>query len=143
MIDGPEFPAEKLRKYPHMFALDIAIWERFLDAHASLFTGFDYDVKVGSGTEPVPGLGAEYERMQSILSKYRVDALGYRSNAHVIIEVKPEAGTIAIGQIETYTRLYKRDFNPSLPIIGAIVTNRELPDMRYLTEAKGIEYYIV
>lgn len=139
----PEFPAEKLRKYPHMFPLDIAIWERFIAAHASAFSGFDYDVKVGSGTEPVPGLGPEYRRMQEILSKYRIDVVGHKPNAIYIIEVKPEAGTIAIGQIETYTRLYARDFAPSLPIIGAIVTDRELPDMRFLTSEKQVEYFIV
>lgn len=143
MANVPEFPAEKLRKYPHMFALDIAIWERFLDAYAGDFDGFDYDIKVGSGTESPPSFGPEYVRMQQILSKYRIDVVGYKPNAIYIIETKPEAGTIAIGQIETYTRLYERDFKPQLPIIGMIVTNRELPDMRYLTAQKNIEYYIV
>ena len=138
-----QFPAEKLFRYPHMFALDIAIWERFLDAYAGDFTGFDYDVKVGSGTEPVPDLGPEYVRMQGILSKYRIDVVGYKPGAIYIIETKPEAGTIAIGQIETYTRLYARDFKPSEQVIGCIVTDRELPDMRYLTTQKNVEYYIV
>jgi len=143
MTNEPQFPSEKLRKYPHMFPLDIAIWERFIDAHAGDFSGFDYDVKVGSGTEPVPDLGAEYVRMQQILSKYRIDVVGYKPNAIYIIEVKPEAGTIAIGQIEAYTRLYQRDYAPSLTLVGAIITDRELPDMRYLTAEKKIDYYIV
>jgi hypothetical protein len=143
MKNGPEFPAEKLIKYPHMFPLDIVIWERFLDTYSGDFSGFTYDVKVGSGTKPIKGLGSNYERMQQILSKYRVDVVGYKPNAIYIIETKPEAGTIAIGQIEAYTRLYLRDFKPQLPIIGMIVTDRELPDMRYLTSQKKIEYYIV
>jgi len=143
MTNGPTFPAEKLFRYPHMFPLDIAIWERFIISHGSDFSGFDYDVKVGSGTKPVAGLGDSYIRMQNILSKYRVDVIGHKSDAIYIIEVKPEAGTIAIGQIEAYTRLYKRDIKPTLPLIGCIVTNRELPDMRFLTEAKRIQYYIV
>jgi len=143
MTNGPNFPAEKLAKYPHMFALDIAIWERFLARYAADFTGFDYDIKVGSGTEPVEGLGDEYRRMQEVLSKYRIDVVGHKPDSITIIETKPDAGTIAIGQVETYTRLYQRDVNPGVPIIGAIVTNRELPDMRFLTQEKGFEYYIV
>ena len=139
----PQFPAEKLRKYPHMFPLDIAIWERFIARYAADFSGFDYDIKVGTGTEPVPGLGPEYRRMQEILSKYRIDVVGHKSNALYIIEVKPEAGTIAVGQIETYTRLYARDYAPSVPIVGAIVTDRELPDMRFITSEKNVEYFIV
>lgn len=143
MTNGPAFPNTKLFKYPHMFPLDIAIWERFVDRFGSDFLGFTYDVKVGSGTEPAEGVGDNYRRMQAILSKYRIDVVGFKSDAIWIIETKPEAGTVAIGQIEAYTRLYKRDFNPELPITGAIITDRELPDMRYLTNEKGIEYYVV
>jgi hypothetical protein len=143
MTDGPTYPNTKLNKYPHMFPLDIPIWERFLDQSGADFLGFDYDVKVGSGTEPVEGLGVIYARMQSILSKYRIDVVGYKSGAIWIIETKPEAGTVAIGQIEAYTRLYTRDMSPKLPVVGCIITNRALPDMEYLTKEKGIEYYVV
>lgn len=139
----PEFPAEALYKYPHMFPLDIAIWERFLASFASDYSGFSYDVKVGSGT-PVPaGTPDNYARMQEILSKYRIDAVGFRSDGIDIIEVKPEAGTIAIGQVVTYVDLYKRDLEPSLPVRGVIVTDRELPDMKYLTSKVGFGYYII
>jgi hypothetical protein len=139
----PRFKPEKLFRYPHMFPLDIAIWERFIDAHGADFLGFDYDVKVGTGTTPPEGVGHNYARMQTILSKYRIDCVGYTNDAIYIIEVKPEAGTVAIGQIEAYTRLYKRDFQPKLKVIGAIVTDRILPDMEYLTQAKDILLYIV
>lgn len=143
MTDGPEYPPDKLEKYPHMFPLDIPIWERFIDSFSADFLGFDYDVKVGSGTKPVAGLGDKYKRMQAILSKYRIDVVGHKADAIWIIETKPDAGTIAIGQVELYTGLYERDFKPTLPVIGAIVTNRELPDIREFSETKGYEYIIV
>lgn len=143
MANQPKYKPELLRKYPHMFPLDIAIWERFIVEHGADFLGFDYDVKVGSGTTPPIGTGDNYARMQAILSKYRIDCVGYTPNAIYIIEVKPEAGTVAIGQIETYTRLYKRDLNPDKKIIGCIVTDRILPDMEFLTSQKDIAYYIV
>lgn len=143
MAQQPRFGNEKLFRYPHMFPLDIAIWERFLDLHGSEFAGFDYDVKVGSGTEPPAGTGDNYARMQAILSKYRIDVVGHKPGEIWIIEVKPEAGTVAIGQIEAYTRLFKRDYNPSEKITGCIVTDRALPDMEHLTKEMGVEYYIV
>ena len=139
----PQFPATLLRSYPHMFPLDIAIWERFLSAYPDLYNGFDYDVKVGSGTEAAEGTPENYVRMQQILSKYRIDAVGYRSQGIDIIEVKPEAGTVAIGQIVAYVSLYQRDLSPTLPLRGVIVTDRELPDMKHLTAQQGIGYYIV
>lgn len=139
----PDYPPARLLKYPHMFALDIEIWERWIDKFADDFDGFDYDVKVGSGTKPVPGLGQPYERMQEILSKYRIDVVGYKGGSIYIIEVKPDAGTVALGQLETYIPLYKRDFKPSVPVIGAIVTNRTLPDMDELMNGKGHKYWII
>ncbi len=143
MQNGSIFPATKLFKYPHMFPLDIAIWERFLDSHGADFLGFDYDVKVGSGTTPIEGLGDKYARMQSILSKFRIDVVGFKRNSIYIIETKPNASASAIGQVDTYTKLYTRDFTPTIPVIGCIVTDNQLPDMDYLTKEKGIEYYVV
>lgn len=143
MATEPRFKPDKLFRYPHMFPLDIIIWERFIDSPGNDFSGFDYDVKVGSGTPAPIGTGDNYARMQAILSKYRIDVVGHKGDSIWIIEVKPEAGTVAIGQIEAYTRLYQRDFNPSQKLVGCIVTDRELPDMKYLTDSKGIEYYIV
>ncbi len=136
------FP-ELIKRYPHMFPLDIEIWERFLSHYSDDYSGFSYDVKVGTGVPVREGTPENYARMQEILSKYRIDAIGTRSSGIDIIEVKPEAGTIAIGQVVTYTSLYRRDLSPTLPIRGVIVTNRELPDMRYLTDSFGFGYYIV
>lgn len=126
-----------------MFPNDIEIWERFLDKYGQEYTGFDYDIKVGSGTPISEDLPENYARMQDILSKYRIDCIGHRDSSLEIIEVKPEASTVALGQVVTYIELYKRDFKPTLPVIGVIVTDRELPDIRHLTEQLGFGYYIV
>lgn len=143
MTNGGQFPATQLHKYPHFFPLDIPIWERFLNSVGNDFLSFDYDVKVGSGTEPAEGVGDSYARMQRILSRYRIDAVGHRSGSICIIEVKPEAGTIAVGQTELYRELYLRDYTPSLPVTRAIITDRELPDMRYYCDLKGVELHVV
>lgn len=140
---NPDFPPTRLLKYPHMFALDIEIWERWLDRYADDFDGFDYDTKVGSGTDPLPSLRPEYARMQRILSKYRIDAIGYKDGDIYIIEVKPDAGTTALGQLETYIPLYKKEYNPTGAVIGAIATNRYLPDMAELMAIKNHILYIV
>ena len=139
----PKFAPIKLFKYPHMFPLDIAIWERFLEIYGENYNGFDYDVKVGTGSIPEADTPENYARMEQVLSKYRIDAIGHKSERLEIIEVKPEASTVAIGQIITYVELYNRDFQPSTPLMGVIITDREVGDMRYLTAKYGIDYYIV
>ena len=139
----PEFDPVKLRKYPHMFVHDIAIWERFLEEHGEDFSGFSYDIKVGTPAPPRPDETPPYKKDREILSKYRIDVVGFKSTQIEIIEVKPEASTVALGQIIAYVDLYRRDFNPTVQIIGAIVTDHYLPDVEYLTKLHGINYYVV
>lgn len=126
-----------------MFALDIDIWERFLDLYADNYLGFDYDIKVGTGA-PIPeGTPDNYARMQTVLSKYRIDCVGYTDTEIHIIEVKPEAGTIAIGQIDLYVPLYRREFSPDRKVVGVIVTDRELPDIKWRVAQKNAKIFIV
>ncbi len=139
----PFYDPKKLHRYPHMFPGDIAIWERFLEKHAEEYTGFSYDIKVGKGAKLPSSTPEEYARMADILSKYRIDVVGFKPGLIEIIEVKPEASTVAIGQVMSYVELYKRDFKPTLPVIGAIVTDRFIPDINYLTKLNNINYYIV
>lgn len=139
----PKFPPDKLFRYPHMFPRDIPIWDRFLDKYAELYVGFDYDIKVGTGVIVPDEWEDNYKRMAEVLSKYRVDVVGHKSGRLEIIEVKPEASTVAIGQVITYIELYKRDFSPSAAVIGVIVTDREVGDMRELTDRLGFEYYVI
>ena len=139
----PKFSNEKLFRYPHMFPLDIEIWERFLDKFSKDYLGFDYDIKVGTGAPVEPDTPDNYARMIETLSKYRIDAVGHLPGRLEIIEVKPEASTVAIGQIVTYIELYKRDFSPALPIRGVIVTDRKVGDMSYLTLKYDIGYIVI
>ena len=133
----------KQAKYPHMFPHDISIWERFLDTNGAEYILFDYDIKVGTGVPAEPSLPENYIHMQDTLSKLRIDCVGFRASSIDIIEVKPNASISAIGQLMSYVELYKRDFQPSAPVRGVLVTDRELPDIKHLTEAHGFGYYIV
>lgn len=136
-------PPTRQPRYPHMFPNDIGIWERFIDKHGSEFLGFLYDVKVGSGTEPVSDLQEPYSSMQATLSKYRVDVIGIKAGRFEVIEVKPSAGTSAIGQVISYLKLFVKDYQPNAKVIGAIVTDFERPDMRELCMEHGLKYYIL
>lgn len=138
-----EYPPAKLRRYPHMFPGDIALWERFLVKFGNQYLGFTYDVKVGAGVAVADDFTREYAFMVESLSKYRIDVVGRRRDVIEIIEVKPEARSSAIGQALTYLELYTRDMKPTAATRAAIVTDRELPDMRELTSKLNINYYIV
>jgi len=135
----PDFPPILLRKYPHMFPRDIVIWERFLLKHASKFTGFDYDIKVGSVPVFPDGFDSGIYKAGEVLWKKRIDAVGYKANEIIIIEVKPNAGASAIGQILGYIQLYRNEIKPAQKIIGMIVTDFPDIDLRKIAENNQIE----
>lgn len=143
MPPGGALPATKLARYPHMFPLDIAIWERFLDEKASEYEGFYYDWKVGTGSKPSDSMTPAFQKMVRDLSRYRIDAIGIIPGGVEVMEVKPNASISAIGQIQSYVTLLQEEHPELGVIVGALVTDREMPDVRRLTAAQGLNYYIV
>jgi len=139
----PDYPPELLRKYPHMFPLDIILWERFLKIHASEFLGFDYDIKVGSVPKFSDGLDLSVYKAGDILWKKRIDAVGHKANEIFIIEVKPHAGSSAIGQVMGYIQLYTDEIKPAFKVTGMIVTDRPDLDLDRIAAVQNIKVEIV
>lgn len=138
-----KFPPEKLAKYPHMFPADIEIWERFLERYGQYYKAFAYDVKVGVGRKPLPHWEPEIQRMYLTLTKKRIDAVGFQNEFVDIIEVKPNAGPSAVGQVITYKLLFEREYSTTKEVRAMIVTDREVPDMNELAGRLGFIYVIV
>lgn len=137
------FPPEKLKKYPHLMVSDIRIWERFLDLVDHKFESFEYDVHVGEGVKIEDSWEPEVKRMALALSEKRIDVVGWRNGVPTIIEVKPAASMSAIGQVLSYRRLFVRRFKePTIPLL-MIVTDREVPDTKFLCGVFGIKLVVV
>ena len=139
----PEFPPEKLAKYPHMAPEDLDIWERFLEKYAQHFFGFSYDVKVGTPVETSPDWPENIKAMAETLTKKRIDAVGYTAANIWIFEVKPRAGASAIGQVNSYVPLFVNEFRPERTVLGAIVTDNEERDMVNLCNFHNIRLIVV
>lgn len=135
-------PPTKLAKYPHMFTKDIEIWERYLEHHAKDYIGFMYDLKVGDGTEPMGHVKEPYVGMQAMLSKYRIDVVGIKTNTLEIIEVKPMAGTGAIGQAMSYYSLFVKEYHPIIHTVAFLLTDYERPNVRELANHFQMRYHI-
>lgn len=138
-----QYPVEKLHKYPHLMPEDIAIWERFLEVNSGIYEFVKYDVHVGVGLRDTSGLTAELKFAAVSLLEKRIDVVGYKGDRVDIIEVKPDAGISAIGQVLVYSILYKKDFSPKGRIRKVIVTDHLWPDNEYLFKRLGIDWYIV
>lgn len=129
--------------YPHMAVADTAIWRRYVEKYPNAFAEAAYDVAIGAGAEfdtvvnPITGGDAKrlYQR--------RIDVVLRDGGGVILVEVKPRATTAAIGQLDGYAKLWRRDF-PNLPITQlVIVTDSLAPEMEFLAHDAGIEIMVV
>lgn len=125
------FPFQKLAKYPHMKPEDILVWERFLHLMPSFFDTVDYDVAVGKGAPQNPEHPEAIQADGKILTQKKIDVVGYAGDRTYVVEVGPIADMRKLGQILTYTRLFKATYpevpNP-IPMVLCGAIERELED---------------
>lgn len=130
-------------KYKHMFGIDLELWERFLRRHGKYYSRFDYDVRVGRGIVLPAGYPPNIAGMAKALTQKRIDAVGYHNEEVWLIEIKPDAGLSALGQLLAYKLLYTRDVGVPKRLYLAVVTDILNPDERYLFDKNEVRYYIV
>ena len=117
---------------------DKAIWERFIQKNPGYFDEVEFDVHVGSkpdfDTNVVPGsqsdVGNIYQR--------KIDVVGYSAGNIYIVELKPLAGSSALGQVKSYEILYRRDFKPEAKTICVVITDFIGTDMEELADSMGV-----
>ena len=130
-------------KYLHMMPVEVPLWERFLSEHQEYFDSFSYDVHVGEGIPANPLWPENIKAMAKYVTQKRIDAVGYRKGEVWIIEVKPDAGLSAIGQLLSYKELYIKKHGELKKIYLACVTDNITPDEIYLFKKFNIRYYVV
>jgi hypothetical protein len=143
MQDTTQYPPISQDKYPHMFPLDKAVWERFIAKYGPMYLGFQYDVTCGITSSEYGKLADPYKKDATILSKLRIDAVGEAPSTMDIIEVKPKGNMAAIGQLLTYKQHYTNDYKPVKPVRMVLVCENIDPNIIQLAEDNGIVYIVV
>lgn len=137
-------PAQRLVdlriKYPGMAPREAIIFRQWLEQRGAEYDHFDYNVRIGTGTDP----GAKYPdsiRREYILNtQKRIDAVGWQGAQPTIIEVKDRATGSCMSQLLTYKALWPTTFpNTPQPIL-LLVTNRVSADMPFVLVANGIKF---
>ena len=129
--------------FPHMLPREVTLWQRFLLRHEQEWERFAYDVKVGDGRDPGPEFPEEIRRMALEITKFRIDAVGFRLGEIGIFEVKVSAGLSAVGQLRAYRRLYDEQFRPTQMITTHLVTTDTTPDLIRVYRMEGITTYVL
>ena len=138
MQNEPYYAYTKLAWYPHMKPNDVEIWERFIMQNPDKYEQVQYDVCCGDGAEFDTNLGDSPSSSADKLYRKKIDVVGYKGDSIDIIELKPNAGASALGQVLGYVVLYKSE-HPSLkeprPVV---ITNAIRPDMLKMANAMGV-----
>jgi len=133
----------KPRKMRGMLPLDREIWQRFLLKYEDEFEYFEYDVLCGPKLrlerDDLPWMGDLTERLMSL----RIDVLGYRENECWLIEVKPNAGLSALGQLMAYRFYLPENKYQGRELRCVIVTDYARHYMPPLDEAFQLERVVV
>jgi len=130
-------------QYPAMLPTESAIWSAFLAKHGSGFTSIDYNVRIGVGFDPGPGV-PDYARKAAIANtQLRIDAVAYDGTSWWLIEIKRRAGAGALGQLLQYAVLYETDYPKNSPLQLAIVTNYAKLGLQALCDRHKIQLYII
>lgn len=137
------FLYEKLTSYPHMSVKDSEIWNRYINKFPNEYITCQYDFHIG---EPPPFdtlMDDGTDLNQDKLYRLRIDVVAVSKDRINIVEVKPNAGPSAIGQLQSYASLYERDENPKMPIEMILVTDKEMPNMDFLCKEAQIKLVVV
>lgn len=131
----PVYPAEwttaqKTGNYPNMAKHDRRLWERFLDVFGGQFEEVAYNVALGGSilndptADPSTLLGWRYN------TALKIDAVARNAAEAWVIEVRPGAGSAALGAALTYTILADRDGFAGRPLVPCVVTDSFHPDVK-------------
>lgn len=132
------FQFRLLPKYPHMKPADVAIWERFINKNPGAYDQVYYDVAVGSAPDFDTVVGETPQSDDVKLYLKKIDVVGIKDGNVDIIELKPDAGASALGQVKAYVALYKRDIAESPEPRAVLLTDRIKPDMQMLADEMGV-----
>jgi len=124
--------------YPHMMPEDTVIWTKFISNPPVKIDEVWYDVRVGAAV-PVPtGQPGWMTKFSEYSTRKRIDIVWLSGLNYWVVEAKPHAGLVALGQVLFYAWAFEREHRPEWPVIRGIVTDIADEDLIPVFEQAGI-----
>ena len=129
--------------YPHMMAQDIEVWSKYLAAPVVEIKRVWYDVHVGGAVE-VPGGPESLEgRVAAGITRKRIDVICRVGGGYWVVEVKPLASMLALGQVITYHRRFVSEYRPDGEAFPVVVCENADLDLLDDFGAAGVLVIVV
>lgn len=126
-----------------MKPLDVAIWERYIAQNPDAYKTVQYDVPVGSTPDFDTTVNPETGGDNAFNYRRKIDVVGHTDEHIDIIEIKPRAGSGALGQVRSYKSLYERDYGPKKNVRAVVITDERTPDIDMLAAELNVKIIIV
>lgn len=107
--------------YPGMITQAADLWRKFLQLYADKFEGMEYNVRVGQGLDPGPGVSDEMRAMWKAVTTKRIDVVANRQNQTWVIEIEDRPGLRTLGQLVGYMALLPRFYAARSVVVGALI----------------------
>ena len=124
--------------YPHMLTEDNIVWTKFLQTDAERIKQVWYDVRVGAPVFLGPEATAMERKIAAGLTRKRIDAVCLVKGDYWVVEVKPYASMLAVGQVISYSRLFALEYLLEGRVIPVIVCDAADEDLLAEFDELGI-----
>ena len=122
MVDlGPGRKPIIMPHYPHFLTEDTAVWTKFLKTDSFRVKEVWYDVRVGQSMFLPVGASDVERRIADGISRKRIDVVCKVGGGFWVVEIKPFANMVALGQALSYSRLFAAEYIVDGDIIPVII----------------------
>ena len=130
----------ELSNYPHMAPEDTALWTKFIRANPSWAALVWYDFPVGTIPDGVQAAAADLGDNYGIKTySKRVDVVAPIGNVVYVVEVKPHASAVALGQAILYRHCIEPVLGHGVRAVGMIITDHADPDLLAIAANHNIQ----
>jgi len=120
---------------------DVEVWTRFLQSDRGRILEVWYDLHVGQAV-PVPEGSPEYLKLVALgVTRKRIDVVCRVAAGFWVVEVKPFANALALGQVINYTTLFKAEYPAAKPVVSVVVCDVCDDDLRGDFSGRGVTLF--
>lgn len=117
------YTPENSQKYRRLSKIDATIWDQYLNIIKPKYSKLIYDLPITTQSLSEKVLTNNYTEAYLHLTNKRIDVLAFTDHYIDLFEIKDRANSHGLGQLLSYTFIYKLQFNPELPIHKILLCN--------------------
>ncbi len=121
-----------------MLAEDTDVWSRYLANPIISIAAVWYDVHVGAGIKADSEASEAIRRVAAGVGRKRIDCICKVAGGFWVVEIKPLASMLALGQVLTYVRLFVVEFEVDGEVWPVVVCDSVDEDLLDEFEELGV-----